>query len=289
MKTSGRRALFSLPSSGGKRKKLTTPGYPHQRLILMANKVSINLSTHNIHGFHGSKDYLNARCGRISDSIICVQEHWLRPAYKNLKSVNQIRVVHPEFDGYAVSAMKGSHTKNISCGRPYGGTGLIFNKQFTPFLRPLIKYESERITVMELLDMDGPILIINSYFLFRQNTDEHKVEYLEVLGCIKEIITSNPMHKLIVLGDFNYDLYDPRSEIAAVLRDFLREYDLFCSHDMDTTFNHGSSFTRSCIKSGSYSLLDYIFISRSLRERVRTVQYYMMARIPRTTTLCRLI
>ena len=37
---------------------------------------------------------------------------------------------------------------------------------------------------------------------------------------------------------------------------------------MDTTFNHGSSFTRSCVKSNSYSLLDYIFISRSLQERV---------------------
>ena len=129
----------------------------------MANKVSITLSTHNIHGFNGSREFLKDRCERLPNSIFCIQEHWLRPPFKNFKSINQIRSVHSKFDGYGVSAMKSTHNSGISSGRPFGGTAFIFNKQFTPFLRPLIKYEHERISVMELLDIDGSIIIINVY------------------------------------------------------------------------------------------------------------------------------
>ena len=108
-------------------------------------------------------------------SILCIQEHWLRPAYKRLKSVNQLRTVHEHFDGYGVSAVKHVHNNAILSGRPYGGTGFIFNKQFTSFLQPVLEYESERISVMKLLDVDYTIMMINVYFPFRQNNDEHKV------------------------------------------------------------------------------------------------------------------
>ena len=234
----------------------------------MDNKVSIHISTHNIHGFQSNSHYVKARCDKLSNSILCVQEHWLRPAYKNLKGMNQVRVVHPDFDGYGVSAMKKVHNEGIARGRPFGGTAFVFNKKFAPFLRPVVKYENERVSVMELLDIDGSILIINAYFPFRQNGDEHKVQYMEVLGLIKEIINSNPTSKFIILGDFNYNMYDSQSDISQLLRDFIHEYDLCSSHDTDPNFIPGSSYTRSCITSGSFSLLDYIFFSRSLLERV---------------------
>ena len=164
--------------------------------------------------------------------------------------------------------MKNADRSSITCGRPNGGTAFLFNKNFTPFLRHLVKYENERISVMEILDIDGPIIIINAYFPFRQNGDEHKVFYLEVLGYIKEILNSNPSSRFIILGDLNYNLYDKRSEISGLLRDFLSDYDLCCSHEMDESFDNSSSFTRSCMKSGTYSLLDYVLFSKSLRERV---------------------
>ena len=56
----------------------------------MDKKVSIKVVSHNINGFSGSEDYLSMLCEDDYNSIICVQEHWLRPAYKNLKSVNHI-------------------------------------------------------------------------------------------------------------------------------------------------------------------------------------------------------
>ena len=124
------------------------------------NKVSINLVSHNINGFSGSERYLKTVCEDDPNSIICVQEHWLRPAFKNMKSVNQLRTVHDAFDGYGVSGMKNVHNNSILTGRPYGGTGFLFNRNFTSFLQPVLQYETERVCVMKLVDRDLIILII---------------------------------------------------------------------------------------------------------------------------------
>ena len=45
--------------------------------------------------------------------------------------------------------MKKDHSSSITSDRPYGGTAFVFNKCFTSFLRPFIKFENERLTVME--------------------------------------------------------------------------------------------------------------------------------------------
>ena len=233
-------------------------------------KVSISISSHNINGFTSSEPYLHMRCCDNLNSIFCVQEHWLRPVYKNLKSVNQLRSVHPSFDGYGVSAMKNTHNSAIRSGRPYGGTGFIFNKEFSPFLHPMLQYEGDRISVMKLLDTDGTILIINAYFPFKQNGDEHRMEYLDLLGCIENIIVSNPSARFIITGDFNYNIFDSRAPMSQAILSFLNNNDLICTHEFDPSFNSSTSYTRCCTKSGTYSMLDYIFISRSLRDRVRS-------------------
>ena len=241
----------------------------------MDDKVSVNIVSHNINGFSSSQDYLNMLCEDDCNSVICVQEHWLRPAYKNIKSVNQLRTVHHAFDGYGVSGMKNVHNDSILTGRPYGGTGFLFNREFAPFLQPVLNYENERVSVMKLLDADFTILIINVYFPFKQNNDEHKVQYLEVLGTVESILLANPTAAFIITGDLNYDIYDDRQLMSTTIRQFLLSYNLICTHDLDPSFNHGSSYTRSCIKSGTFSLLDYIFISSALRDRVKgcRIQY----------------
>ena len=246
----------------------------------MDKKVSIKVVSHNINGFSGSEDYLSMLCEDDNNSIICVQEHWLRPAYKNLKSVNQLRTVHDAFDGYGVSGMKNIHNTSILTGRPYGGTGFLFNRDFAPFLQPMLHYENERVSVMKLLDIDFTILIINVYFPFRQNTDEHKVQYLEVLGTVENIILSNPTAAFIITGDLNYDIYDDRQVMSTTIRQFLSNYNLICTHELDSSFTHGSSYTRSCLKSGTYSLLDYIFFSSSLRNRVKRCGIHYDGRNP---------
>ena len=241
----------------------------------MSKKVSITISSHNINGFAGSEHYLNMRCNDEPNSILCIQEHWLKPPYKNYKSINQLRTVHPSFDGYGVSAMRKTHNDAVYKGRPYGGTGFVFNKEFSPFLRPVIEYEAERVSVMKILDENHTILLINVYFPFKQHGDEYKVKFLEILGCIENIIDTNPNARFIITGDWNYNIFDSRQPLFATINRFLDNHDLICTHNLDPSFNHDSSYTRCCIKGGTYSLLDYILISRSLGNRVKgsTINY----------------
>ena len=236
------------------------------------DKVSISISSHNINGF--KQDYLNSRCENAPSSIFCVQEHWLRPSYKKIRSVNQLRVVHPLFDGYGVSAMKESHYQRVNTGRGYGGTGFIFNKTFSPFLKPVIKYESDRLTVLEIKDRDGPILLVNVYCPYKQNGDEHKIQYLEMLGRIENVLSSNPSARFIVLGDFNYDLYDKSQSMSIAAMELLDGFEMVCTHDLDEDFCRDNSYTRCCESNNSYSLLDYVFISRTLRDRVKNCHIY---------------
>ena len=67
---------------------------------------------------------------------------------------------------------------------------------------------------------------------------------------------------------FDYNIYDNRQSMSKTIHDFLRTYDLICTPDLDPSFNPYSLYTRSCEKSETYSLLDFIFISSSLRDRV---------------------
>ena len=83
-------------------------------------------------------------------------------------------------------------------------------KGFSPFLRPVLEYETERESVMKILDENHTILLINVYFPFKQHGDEYKVKFLEILGCIENVIDSNPNARFIITGDWNYNIFDSR-------------------------------------------------------------------------------
>jgi hypothetical protein len=89
----------------------------------------VTISTHNVNGFKGSKDFLYSLCDQYPDAIRGIQEHWLKPPYKKIQGVNQLRALHPDFDGYGCSAMKKKLEQGIRYGHPFGGTGFLFNKQ----------------------------------------------------------------------------------------------------------------------------------------------------------------
>ena len=165
--------------------------------------------------------------------------------------------------------MKDIHNKAIMKGRPYGGTGFIFSKRFTTFLQPVLKYECERLSVMKLSDKDYTILIINAYFPFKQTGDDYRIQYLEVLGSIEDIILSNPSAKFIITGDFNCNIFDVIQPMSSTICRFLDNYNLVSSHSIDPSFNEATSYTRCCLKSGNYSILDYVFVSRTLLDRVK--------------------
>ena len=170
-----------------------------------AKKTTITISSHNVNGFKRSKEFLHSLCSSAPNAIRGLQEHWLRPPYKRQHGVNQLRSLHPDFDGFGTSAMKDSIDKKLQVGRPYGGTGFVFNKKYAKCLKPLLNYSHERVTVLELNTDFDKILIINAYFPYYNSRDlcNYIMMYKETLGFVDNIITQNPSCKFIILADFN--------------------------------------------------------------------------------------
>ena len=147
---------------------------------------TISIITHNVNGFKHSKNFLYSQCAKKSNSILAIQEHWLRPPYKKQFGVNQLRCLHPDFDGYGTSAMKNSSETKIIAGRPFGGTGFIFNKKYAKCIKPLLNHAHERVTVVELNAVTDRILIINCYFPYfnTRDLDGSVATYRDTLGFV---------------------------------------------------------------------------------------------------------
>ena len=170
---------------------------------------NITISTHNVNGYSRSKEFLHSLCVQAPHSIRAIQEHWLRPPYKKQFGVNQLRNLHPDFDGFGTSAMKKSSETGINLGRPYGGTGFIYSKNFSKCLKPVLSYSHDRVTIMELSTQSYKILLINVYMPFYNSRDigTNLTLYRDTVGYIDNIMSQNPECKFMLLADLNCNIY----------------------------------------------------------------------------------
>ena len=156
----------------------------------MANnetRQNVTISTLNLHGLTTSKAFLQSQFEQNPNAIWAIQEHWLRPSVKQSKGVNQLQTVHSNFDGWGTSAMEAVSTTQITRGRPYGGTGFLWNKKYASAVKPLVNFKHDRVTVLQLDTADGPILCISAYMPYFSGKDvEADVNmYRDVCGFIE--------------------------------------------------------------------------------------------------------
>ena len=156
----------------------------------MAGKRSITISSHNLHGYNKSKAFLYSRCEEETYLIQGVQEHWLPPPFKRQAGTNKLRTLHPRYESFATSAMKHKTENEIRRGRGFGGTGFIYPKELTNVLKPIVRFNHARISVMQLDCTESNIIIINAYMPFLDNSRLPNLvyEYSELLGYIDYII-----------------------------------------------------------------------------------------------------
>ena len=200
-----------------------------------------------------------------------MQEHWLRPPFKQHPGVNKLKSLHPDLDGWGVSGMKEKMQTKILHGRPFGGTGFIWTK--TLAAKPRCEYRHERVSVIEIATNIGVVLIINCYMPFFNSSDitSQINKYNDALGFVKHVMNDNPFAKFIFMGDMNCNIYTNNNAFSPFLTDFLSSHDLICSYDLSNDFDAQRSYTRFNDTINSYSLLDYVFISRSLSTYVENV------------------
>lgn len=248
------------------------PAPSNQEFKFAAFKITI--ATLNVNGYRRNKTFLHSLCDANPELILGIQEHWLPPPYKKIQGTNILRTTHPDFEAVGTSAMKNKMESSVRKGRPFGGVGFIFPKKYSACIKSLVKYKHDRVCVLEINSNDGPILVINCYcpFFDQNNRENQLVIYNEMMGFIDYVISENTSHRLIVLGDFNCNLYESSHPFTKVVRNFMISHNLIATFDLDPTFDSKISWSRCDVKTSSYTLLDYVLVSNNLSHLTDNVR-----------------
>ena len=236
----------------------------------MANTTSLRLRTHNINGFENSKECLFHECEDESFDVLAIQEHWLRPSFKKEKGTNKIKTLHQQFDGFATSGMTSHVGKTIIKGRPFGGTGFLFNRKLSKCLRARVDIKHERITVMELSTSRYPILLINAYMPYFISTSNNAqiAEYQQTLSFLQSIMHSHPNHNYIIFMDMNCNIFHTSHPYSSLIRGLMNDYDLESNFAFIDNFDFNTEYTRFDLKKNSFTLIDGILVSKCLSDVV---------------------
>ena len=170
--------------------------------------------------------------------------------------------------------MKNAIETRIIKGRPFGGTGFLYNKKFANCLKPLHNYVHERVTVMKLESESYHILLINVYFPYFNTRDQAAqiAAYRDTLGFVENVMSDNTNCKDMILEDFNCNLNDVSHPYTQLIRDSMTRFNLVSCYDVTDNFDFNNAFTRSDIKTNSYTLIDGILISNELQDIVGDVR-----------------
>ena len=235
------------------------------------------MTSQNINGFARNESYVNGLCDKFPDSIKGFQEHWMKPPYKKHLGVNKLRHVHSDFDGWGTSAMRQKMENEVRLGRPFGGTGFLWNKKYSMAVKPRIEYKHERVSVLELNLKNERILIINSYMpFFNTSQVEDQISlYIDTIGFIESIMEMNKDCSFILLSDLNCNIHDTNHQFSVLILELMQKRNLMSSYDLLHNFNPDTSWTRKGKGRNGvehHSLIDFILISRSLSTKVENVR-----------------
>ena len=182
--------------------------------------LSIKLRSHNVHGFGTSKDFLYQSCNNNDFSILAIQEHWLRPACRKVKGINQLKVLHPNYDAFGSSAMDSQVETSIMKGRPFGGTGFIFDRILSNCLRARVDFKHPRVSVMELCVKNHNLLLVNAYMPYFNTSclTEQLNEYRDTIAFVENIMSSYPTHSFVLFMDMNCNLFKTTHPFSALIK-----------------------------------------------------------------------
>ena len=242
---------------------------------------TFTVCSHNVNGFHRSKDFLKGKCDENENLIYALQETWLKPPYKNHLGVNELRHLHPDYEGYGVSAM--TSDKTIRKGRPYGGTGFLFPKRFTLSIKPCPLFKNERVSVVMLKTDVRDILCINVYFPYfcSAKLAEQEVLYKDTIAHVEGVMSENRNCAFILMADVNCNYYDLNHPFTKLLRDMLSRWNMISCFDLGSHSDKSKLWTRHEFKKDknspngfieNRSFIDGMFLSRSLISLVKDVR-----------------
>ena len=228
-------------------------------IIIIMSQLRLHVCTYNIRGFNSTKvKYINDVL-KFS-SILFLEELWL--------SDKQISELSTYFPGYNVHGVSAIDSTVLLRGRPKGGIAVIYPDSFGSKLS-FIKTESKRLCSISLKIDQLLIYFFCAYMPWDCNEVNNCNEFQSILNEISALCITNNVEHMCVLGDMNTDFSRTHSWHTQALNRFIDHENLY------NALQHSSSnvsYSYSNSYSQCYSILDHIFLSKSLSHY--TVNYY---------------
>ena len=159
--------------------------------IMMGDLTSIsvsnlNMCSYNMYGFSNGAHTAKSLC--LNHDIVMLQEHWL-----SNNNLNKLNTIHNDFSVVGVSSMESKIESGLLCGRPFGGTAIMWNRSLGSCIKILEKDDNNGKYVCIRLSDDAIDIIITCVYLpyFRQNND-YIVETSLILAHIESILDKYP-------------------------------------------------------------------------------------------------
>jgi len=214
----------------------------------------LRLCTFNCRSLKNSITDVHNLCNKYD--VIFLQEHWLLPfELSKLSEIDQI------FLGFGMSAV--NIGDGVLRGRPYGGTAVLYKKQFSELI-DVVASDECRMCAINVKTCLGPVLFVNVYMPC--DTDDFTyTEYVDMYAKISSLFADSESVYLMVAGDFNC-----RSGTRSydVFQEFLDNEQLVCvdQHSLNDTVTYISD-------NGQHmSWIDHIVCSRALLNYITDVR-----------------
>jgi len=161
--------------------------------------------------------------------------------------------------------MENKLSTSVYNGRPFGGTGILVRNHLSRFVMP-VATGSPRVTVLQLFNLNSQDIVACSIYMpWNNNTDEHLVEFVSVLGCLQNIIDRH-IGCLFVLGsDYNVERCK-HNYFNDVLQSFCTSNNL-CWAELEDDSTH---YTFHSDVNDQYSLIDHFICSPPLTDSVKS-------------------
>ena len=187
--------------------------------------------------------------------IILLQETWL----SNQTSSRLHDFFSESYLCFHSSAMEEKLSLSVYNGRPFGGTGILVRNHISKFVVP-VSTGNPRVTAVRFFNIASQDIVVCSIYMpWNNNTDDHMVEFVSVLGCLQSVIDRHVGCQFVLGGDFNVEQRS-RNYYNDTLQNFCISNNLCWSEPLDGSIHYTfHSDVNDC-----YSLIDHFICSLPL-------------------------
>ena len=150
----------------------------------------------------GNSLYLNTV--ESSSDITCIQEHWLYEFQEE-----SLALALPNMDMCVICSDTFEEISNFNLSRGKGGIAVTWKRELSPSFQEL-STGNNRIIAIEIKSPMNICLIC--VYMPTNNSGDSYLEYMECLDIVSSLLsTYSATHRIIIAGDFNGTLLQPRA------------------------------------------------------------------------------